>query len=281
MRKSILIALLALLILPSATWAIRAIPENNLAYPALITIDNGVQGSGFFINNGKRFYFVTAKHVLQNELGKRHGNIATILCYPPELFSKGKIILEIDLSIQSAQNNIKVHPTHDVAVVEIGLVSPKDNDYSISVYHGIRIKQMVGSGIMSLHIHSVTLFDNVLISNQVYVFGYPNSIGIRNIPQIDYDVPLLRTGIIAGINRKSGYIILDCPIYQGNSGGPVVQVEQTEIGKHIFTVIGVISQFVPFTEIWENKTNRYSNINISNSGYAVVTPIDKVLELIK
>jgi V8-like Glu-specific endopeptidase len=259
----------------------RAIPENNLVYPAMITIDSAAQGSGFYLNNGSNIYLVTAKHVILNNNGKPIGNIANILSYPSELFSKGKILIDIDLNVQQNNKNIMAHSTHDVAVICIGSLVPKDNAYAVSLRPGIFIKQSAGSGMLGVHINSVTLFNNVLISNQVYVFGYPNSIGIKNIPQIDYDVPLLRTGIIAGINQDKGFIILDCPIYQGNSGGPVVQVEQQDLTKYIFTVIGVVSQFVPFAELWENKTNRYTNINISNSGYAVVVPIDKVLELIK
>ena len=80
-------------------------------------------------------------------------------------------MLEIDLAIQIKNNNIKVHPTHDVAVIRIGPVTAIDNGYSISFLPGILLKQKAGSGILGLHIHSVTLFDNVLISNQVFVFG--------------------------------------------------------------------------------------------------------------
>src|SRR5271169_2963059 len=42
----------------------RAIPDDNLAYPVLITLKNGSTGSGFFLNTDKAVYLVTAKHVL-------------------------------------------------------------------------------------------------------------------------------------------------------------------------------------------------------------------------
>jgi hypothetical protein len=46
-------------------------------------------------------------------------------------------------------------------------------------------------------------------------------------------------------------------------------------------VIGVISQFVPFAEVWDNKTHGYQNVEISNSGYSIATPIDFVIMLIE
>ena len=42
----------------------RDIPDDNLAYPVLISRDNKGVASGFYLNNGKEVYFVTAKHVL-------------------------------------------------------------------------------------------------------------------------------------------------------------------------------------------------------------------------
>jgi hypothetical protein len=270
-----------LILFPISSLARRAIPDNNLAFPILITIDNNIQGSGFFIDSGSSLFLVTAKHVIFDKNGSMNGKIASLLCYPPELFSKGKIIIEVDLSTQNKNGNIRIHPTHDVVAINVGSIVKKDNKDSIFYNIGINQIQSAGSGIVGLSKSNTTLFKNILISNQVYVFGYPTSIGIKNIPQIDYDIPLLRTGIISGINQSKEYIIIDCPIYQGNSGGPVIQVDQQDIGTHVFTVIGIVSQFVPFAEYWENKTNKYINVNISNSGYAVVVPIDKVLEIIK
>jgi len=79
-------------------------------------------------------------------------------------------------------------------------------------------------------------------------------------------------------------IILDCPVYAGNSGGPVLQVEQVGLraqGLQIeFAVIGVVAEFVPVAEEWLNKTHGYSNFEIGNSGYSVATPMDFVLEII-
>ena len=112
------------------------------------------------------------------------------------------------------------------------------------------------------------------------VGGGAGTLGIKDIPQIDPLRPLLRFGIIAGTNPSNKTIILDCPAYPGNSGGPVVEVEQVNISTYDLRIIGVVSQFVPFAETWVNVTHKYQNLTISNSGYAIAVSMDPVLELI-
>ncbi|MDD5772448.1 MAG: trypsin-like peptidase domain-containing protein [bacterium] len=128
---------------------------------------------------------------------------------------------------------------------------------------------------------AVTKYDSILVSNEIYVFGYPTSLGLKDLPQLDKKKPLLRKGIIAGKNDKLKTIIIDCPIYYGNSGGPVIQIEDVDASMKVFTVIGIISEFVPFVEELHSSKYGYTNTNISNSGYAIVVPIDFILELIE
>ena len=162
------------------------------------------------------------------------------------------------------------------ATIHIG----KSTGDLINTVPGITVVEMSPSGILGVGIANVKRFGDVLTSNPIYVFGYPTSIGMKEIPQIDPFRPLLRFGIIAGTNPARKTIILDCPSYPGNSGGPILEVEEVKPFSRHFQVIGVISQFVPFAETWENKTHRYQNITISNSGYAVAVSMDSVLELI-
>ena len=74
--------------------------------------------------------------------------------------------------------------------------------------------------------------------------------------------------------------MLDCPSYQGDSGGPILEVEDDSNVRN-FRVIGVMSAFVPFADTWKNEHFNYVNTTLQNSGYSVVTPMDFVLELIK
>jgi hypothetical protein len=112
------------------------------------------------------------------------------------------------------------------------------------------------------------------------MFGYPTSLTAPISGFFNPAQPLLRKGIVAGVNRSGRTIIVDSPSYQGNSGGPVLQVEHPSFGVTSFKIIGLVSAFVPFQEEWENKTLRYSHTIVANSGYTIVEPIDIALELV-
>jgi hypothetical protein len=118
------------------------------------------------------------------------------------------------------------------------------------------------------------------VGAQVYMFGYPTSLTgpIKDI--YDPFEPLLRGGIVAGVNLEKRTVIVDCPSYQGNSGGPVMQVVHPNFGATQIQVIGLVSGFVPFEEEWENKTLQYSHFIVSNSGYTIIEPMDTVLDLV-
>ena len=74
---------------------------------------------------------------------------------------------------------------------------------------------------------------------------------------------------MAGINEE----------LKRNSGGPVLEVDVVQSGTK-YRVIGLVSQFVPAVETWTNSQHGYINTSIYNSGYAVATPMDFVLDLV-
>jgi hypothetical protein len=90
--------------------------------------------------------------------------------------------------------------------------------------------------------------------------------------------PLLRKGIVAGLNPAKKSIVVDCPSYPGNSGGPVLQIER-QLTTSKFEIIGVVIEYVPFVEAVE--VARTPGAALANSGYSIVAPMDFVLELIK
>ena len=177
---------------------------------------------------------------------------------------------------------IVYHKTHDAAIVRIAdVVSQEDGQqYKLAYVEGVKKLVHSKSRLVMGDILKTRPFEKVLISNDVFLFGYPTSIGIKETAQIDPQRPLLRKGIIAGKNTSKRTIIIDCPTYFGNSGGPVMMVEQVSLTKTKFPIIGLVSEFVPFKETWVNVTHKISHWEISNSGYSVVTPIDAVLELL-
>jgi len=268
------------IILVSQISAQRAIPDNNLAYPVLIILDNGSTGTGFYFSNETNLYFVTAKHVLfdtSNTLRANSGSFISISDKPKE---KGNNHLKINLKFFFDNNNLRYSADYDVSVMKIGEKSSGHTNYKVTLFDSIKSISNVGK-LIAVNETAINKYEDVLISNDVFIFGYPTSIGISNNPQIDFSRPLLRKGIVAGKNDNQKTIILDCPVYYGNSGGPVLEVIDKGAGRHEFRVIGVVSQFVPFAEVWYNRTHKYTNINFSNSGYSVCISMDVVLDMIK
>lgn len=274
------------LIVPGQGRADRAIPDDNLAYPVLVSLDTGSRGSGFFLRTATKVCLVTAAHVLFDETsGNLKGKKAKLLSYSRDPKEAGRNVIELDLPTLLEAERIRRHPTEEVAIVHIGSVSDVAGTtaagaWSLSLLPGASLIETAPSGILCAGIDVVKRFDDVLTANTIYVFGYPTSLGIREVPQIDPLRPLLRFGIIAGTNPSRKTIILDCPSYPGNSGGPVLEVEVVGIASRRFRVIGVVIQFVPFAETWVNVTHKYQNLTMSNSGYTVAASMDAVLELI-
>lgn len=254
----------------------RNIPENNFAYPVLVQLDTGSTGSGFFLSTDKKTFLITAKHILFDREGKTRDRKLNLTCQTEDLNDTRIIQYQIDLTKVKPQK----HATADVAAIELGLVQKNQADeYSLKLHHGVEAKTSADGAVSVDAQNSTKLLDEVLVSNDVFLYGYPSSLGLRNSPQFDYNKPLLRKGIIANLYKDKGTIILDCPVYYGNSGGPVVEVDQngTEFGHK---VIGVVSEFIPFVEEWKNQQNGLVNTEFSNSGYSVAVAMDKVFELI-
>jgi S1-C subfamily serine protease len=255
----------------------RSIPEDNLAYPVLITVGTSSTGTGFYLNTDKAIYLVTAKHVLfKPDTGELISDKATLVSYSKDLKDKSQNIINLNLLALLQTGNVISHKTSDVAVVKILTMTPEKVTHFLS---GATIQSRAQNGILGVHRSTIKPFGEILVANDVFVFGYPASLGMKDIPQIDYQRPLLRKGIIAGKNENLQTIILDCPVFPGNSGGPVLEVEE-EGFELKFRVIGVVSQFVPIAETWLNTLFGYTNLSISNSGYSVATPIDFVVEII-
>jgi hypothetical protein len=106
----------------------------------------------------------------------------------------------------------------------------------------------------------------------VIIYGYPRSLVDER--QLDPLRPLLRRGLIAGLNQSRRTIVIDCPSYRGNSGGPAVEIEPVNLGATSLKVIGVVVEYVALTEGTEDFGIKF------NSGYSIVEPMDYVLEII-
>jgi|ERR1035437_1066679 V8-like Glu-specific endopeptidase len=254
----------------------RSIPDDHLGLPVLIKFNNGSSGSGLNIKINNELFFVTAKHVLVNQSNNLNGLTGTLTAYSSDYKDELPTILKLDFEKLMKGGNIKLHSTKDVAVIKIGNLIGEE----FGLLPEINLISKSEKGLVWATETNLLAYDNVLVSNDVIIFGYPSSIGMQNSPQFDYERPLIRKGIIASKYKKANTIILDCPVYYGNSGGPVIQIEE-EKGVLQFRIIGIVSQFVPYVENWVNSKNNVTNTTILNSGYSVAVSIDSVLELIR
>jgi hypothetical protein len=250
----------------------RSIPDDNLGYPVLITGIN-FTGSGFYMNTNDNTFLVTAKHVLfDRKTGKLLSNTVEVRSYSRDPADRNPNIFELDLSALE----VKAHAAQDIAVVKIANFGEEKPTASapaqLTFLPGVQIKALSSNGIVGVDQSGVKLFDHILVGNNVILFGYPTSLELKELSQLDPMRPLLRRGLVAGQNLEKRSVVLDCPVYPGNSGGPVVEMDPEGLGYRLF-VIGVVSEFVPFAD-----SAKYFSM-VSNSGYSIATPMDFVLEL--
>ena len=276
MRHALAILLLVLVVdLPAQDKKLlRALPDDNLAYPVLITLRNGDSGSGFFVTSETDGYLVTAKHVLFNmNTGLLLDMAFEVLSYSRDVSDETPNVFTVDTT-KLAANSIIKHPVADIVVVKVFTIDSKHPDL-FGIPQGVTINKLAKLGIVGLSKGNIKNFADVLVGNQVFLFGYPTSLALQEMPEIDPRRPLLRKGIVAGKNLSTHSIILDCPAYFGNSGGPVIEVDEEGLTLRRFLVIGVVNKYVPY------KDGGRTFAILANSGYSVITPMDYVLELIK
>jgi len=262
---------------PSTPPSHRALPDDNLGYPILITMRVGT-GSGFYLNTGTAIYLVTAAHVLYDpdsgpDSGQLRDTTFDLLSYSGDPSDLSPNCVTVDTKRLEA-GSIRRHPAMDVVAMKVFKFG--ETERYILPLPGVQLQEQARHGILSVGMVNVARFADVLVGNDVILFGYPTSLGLRPMPQIDLKRPLLRKGIVAGENRANHSIILDCPAYAGNSGGPVVEVDNENAFNRRYRIIGVVDQFVPYT-----PAGIPQGAVAANSGYSVIIPMDYVLELVQ
>jgi S1-C subfamily serine protease len=264
-----------LIVVPHAH-ARRTIPDDNLAYPILLTLKTSNSrsvGSGFYLSTATTTYLVTAKHVLAAGLASPDAELE-LLSYSKDLPIQKRIFIVVNLAALRAAGNVRLHQSQDVAVIKLGTFNQTGAQVTTTFQPGVTVRESADSGIVSVGMDTVRTFDQVLVGNDALLYGYPVSLGIRESPQFDPLRPLLRKALVAGQDPQKRSIIIDGPVYRGNSGGPAFQIEQEGFGFR-YSLIGVVVEFVPLTERAEDFTLTL------NSGYSIVKPMDFVLELTK
>lgn len=231
-------------------------------------------GSGFYIQDSSKHFIclVTACHVIINpQQNVLYSDSILFISYKKNSQRDNRDSFKISLVSASKMGMLRYDIQKDVAVIKFAIFLGRAINYLPFVEKLTKSNTYISS----IEIHNIKKIKELKTMSDVYTIGYPKSLSLN--ANFDYNRPLIRRGIISGVDITKNKIITDCPTYQGNSGGMVFE---TELLSDTFYVIGIVSQFVPFEEHWINEAYGYFNTNVYNSGYTVVVPIDAVIEQI-
>lgn len=238
--------------------------------------------SGILVNDSSKLYIVTAKHCIMTEENNYQTLISPFIqvrFYAKNFKSDSSNLIIIDLYKLRNSNFIRVDSINDICVLIIG--DAKVNA-PIRYYAGVeRLGYGVNFAPYPLFEDYVFKKEQLYLGEDVFVAGFPSSLGLKYYPQFDYFKPLLKKGIVGGVSNNFSTFVIDCPVYPGNSGGPVF-LDRKDFYSREVRLIGI--EYIPYisTEILIGRSGNYTSTLIDQtSSYAVVVPIERVFELIK
>ena len=272
MARAHLAIIATLVVVPVLARAQAYLPEDNLAYPVQIVVANG-GGTGFFVRRERELFLVTARHVVFDQAtGQLNAPEFTLRALSKDVKETAVTVMRVNAPQLQGDRQIRTDDRRDVAVIRLGTLRPERLDTT----PGVVVSEKSKGGIIVAPFEYLTRYSDVDISSQIFMFGYP-SVGVAGFSQIDTSRPLVRAGIVAGLNATLKTIIIDAPVNHGNSGGPVVQLSRT----NRLRIIGIATQFVPVPEdVVGVKSGESTIVALGNSGYGVVASADAIIELI-
>lgn len=234
-------------------------------------------GSGFYLQDSSHVYFITAYHVIYNlQTNLPLEDTVTLISYRSDVENDPKTILNVGLK-DGIGRYIKVDPRNDIVAIKVASLHAIDTLGNQRIDYLPHARRIGVSTRLNFWLTKDALkFGDVLAGSDIYVIGYPKSLGLQG--NFDLDRPLFRKGIVAGKDFTFHRIIGDGAVYFGNSGGIVVEMYMD--AKDIsFKLIGLVSQYIPFNDILLDTRGNIRSVDAKNSGYSVIIPADKILEL--
>lgn len=283
--KKVLIAIIFLLSYQNLySQVFGNIIEENIQSTVLIKIGNE-SGSGIMVIDSNSIFLITARHVLFKEKTSKvelKQFYFLVEFYAKNLKNDDQNTILIDAKKLLKNKNLTFHKTQDICVVKIAeLELPKKPEAKIvnspvNYLDGVdRLGKSVNYSTFGLVKGKYLKKEELYLGEQVFTIGFPVSLGLKKIPQFDYDRPLLKRCSIAGLSDNYDTYTVDCHVYSGNSGGPVF-LERTDFNSYSIKLIGITVEFIPFI----NETVSKKDLVVQTSSYAVIVPIDFAIELI-
>jgi S1-C subfamily serine protease len=204
--------------------------------------------------------------------GQLQGGELTLRALSKNVKESAVTVIHVNATELQEARQIRADEPRDVAVMRLATLKPGGMDTT----PGVVVSERSKGGIVVAPFESLTRYADVDISSQIFMFGYP-SVGLAGFSQIDRTRPLVRGGIVAGLNPALKTIIIDAPVNHGNSGGPVVQLSRS----NKLRIIGIATQFVAVPEdVVPALPSSPTMVALGNSGYGVVASADAIIDLI-
>ena len=220
--------------------------------------------------NQYRTYLVTNRHVLEGQ------KVVYLRFNPREAVPAREYTLQFEGVENPAAYVPHSDPDIDLAVVQIN-VNTLDKDgiqfsYFMSDRHVADRKSLEELGFTE--------------GDFGYILGFP-----MGLVGAERSFVIVRQGAIARIRDylagASKELLMDCMIFPGNSGGPVVtkpeamSIQGTKSQSAAY-LIGVVAGYIPYRDVLKSRqTNEDRMIVVENSGLSSIVPVQYLIDLIQ
>jgi len=153
------------------------------------------------------------------------------------------------------------------------VVGPPDTDLAALVARTPRVHRDKPASTVGIPESSLRGVHTLFAGQPVFHYGYELGKALDGVR------PLLRSGVIAGVDTVNGLVVIDAQSFPGSSGSPVFlnPTEPLNAGK---VFVGVISGYLPYEKrLRSDQTGEIEMVQNENSGLAVIMAADRVWEL--
>lgn len=231
-------------------------------------------GTGLIFRASNSVYLVTARHVIFDANNTNNPAYWTLVNTQAIVttYIRGEggdmspRTMTLDLAVLTSIQEVRFPFNHDIALIRFEECSTND-DRIVRTLPGVKFIS-ARADLLPMN-PAYKKFEDLIIGSDVVTFGYPTDIGLQDSPQIDRTQPLLRKGIVAGVNNDLRKIVIDSAVYGGFSGGPIFLRETDNMTYCTFYIIGIQTEVIPARLKFATS--------LVNSGYAMAEPIDIIL----